>query len=728
MTVVSLIRKGVSQVKGLSLPTLSVGTNPNELGAAVRKLAWAIAQWERQSGTRLEDSVLRERYAAMMPQLGETLGHARGIISAAQTVGRRRSGSSRLLDGDHEAVEENGPFSQVLPGYEILEAIDYGGQGLIYRAVQSATDKVVAVKMLLDGPLSSARQRQRFAREVGIISRLSHPNIVKLLDSGSLRGRQYFVMEYIEGLPIDDYFLLTPRTPQGLVTLFEKVCRAIASAHQHGIIHRDIKPSNIMVDSEAEPHVLDFGLAKELRPEFAPDSGPPISVAGQIVGTLPYLSPEQASGDADIDVRSDIYSLGVILYELVTGVLPYDTSGDPENVRRNIRLAEPYAFHEVRRLPQQNPLMSSIAISNDLERVILKALAKDKNHRYQSAVELADDLARFLRGEAVAAKADSSFYVLRKALRRYRAQVIVAAGFLALLIASVIGMGFLWIRAERQAKAFQKGLELGSYLHLANVSRDEGRVDEAIKMLQAAACLGVSEASLDDASLRFSFEVRYGLASLLLDRGQLDEAREQSTVARQLAEAKLSKNPNDLDWRRLLAEAYRVEGRVAIAGKDFEAAHVSLRRSSDVRRSLLEVEPDNPSLLAGSAATCQLEGRTCRLQGRHTEALEHYRQADEIYERLIKASPESSEYIVEQCMTKLSLAAWHIDQKTAEQDFVARELLTAILHRLEQLEKDHPKHGLDRDVGRLRDAVARDFKLIDNRDTVPAPPTDGSLQ
>ncbi|HUN80982.1 MAG TPA: serine/threonine-protein kinase, partial [Phycisphaerae bacterium] len=301
-------------MKGSSLPTSWPQTGSISSRATVQKLAMVIARWERQSGTQIEDATLNERYAALMPDLRETLAYARQIASAARTM---KSDDSGAPQASHpEDSRSPGPM---VPGYEITEAIDHGGQGLIYKAIQDSTKKVVALKLLLDGPLSSERQRRRFTREVEIISRLSHPNIVPLLDSGSAHGRQFFAMEYIDGLPIDDYFLLNRGSLDGLVNVFEKVCRAVASAHQAGVIHRDLKPGNILVDGKGEPHILDFGLAKEFGDETGDEPRSLLSYTGQILGTLPYLSPEQAAAERQIDVRSDIYSLGVILYELVTG-------------------------------------------------------------------------------------------------------------------------------------------------------------------------------------------------------------------------------------------------------------------------------------------------------------------------------------------------------------------------------------------------------------------------
>jgi len=215
-----------------------------------------------------------------------------------------------------------------IPGYEILEEIHRGGQGIVYRAVQLGTKREVALKVMLEGPLADEVTRRRFEREVELAASLRHPNIVTILDSGVSQGRYYFAMEYIDGLRLDRYLAQVRPSLRQTLQLFVKICEAVNFAHQRGVIHRDIKPPNILVDWAGEPHVLDFGLAKPLQTADARESTVAVvSVSGQLLGTVAYMSPEQTLGGQNVDVRSDVYSLGVVFYEALLGQLPYSVEG-----------------------------------------------------------------------------------------------------------------------------------------------------------------------------------------------------------------------------------------------------------------------------------------------------------------------------------------------------------------------------------------------------------------
>ena len=219
--------------------------------------------------------------------------HTRGLIKqAARRAAQQphKTGSSDIalitLNDDLTFLRKS------LAGYEIIERIHHGGQGIVYRARQCSTNRIVAIKLLLHGPFATRAQRLRFEREIELVSRLRHPSIVTLYESGLVAGRQYFAMEFVEGLPIDHYVILNDLSVRECVELFVVVCRAVSHAHQRGIIHRDLKPSNILVDSEGRPHVLDFGLAKDLTNSSGAGSASSLSVTGQILGTWRYLSPE----------------------------------------------------------------------------------------------------------------------------------------------------------------------------------------------------------------------------------------------------------------------------------------------------------------------------------------------------------------------------------------------------------------------------------------------------
>ena len=320
-----------------------------------------------------------------------------------------------------------------IPGYQIVRKIHEGGQGVVYQAVQQRTKRKVAIKVMKEGPFAGHRDKARFEREVEVLGQLNHPNIVGIHDSGTASGSFYFVMDYIAGQPLDAWMTGGGRSVEETLKLFAKICEAVNAAHLRGVIHRDLKPGNIRIDPDGEPHVLDFGLAKVAT---ASDVSV-MTVTGQFLGSLPWASPEQAEGVPDkIDIRTDVYSLGVVLYQMLTGRFPYEVVGSMRDVLNRIMTAEPAKPSAIRR-----------QIDDEVETIVLKCLCKERERRYQSAGELARDLERYLRGEPIEAKRDSTLYVLRKSLRRYRVPVAVVAGFLVLVTAAAISLASMYRQA-----------------------------------------------------------------------------------------------------------------------------------------------------------------------------------------------------------------------------------------------------------------------------------------
>lgn len=290
-----------------------------------------------------------------------------------------------------EQVSSLVPISSVVPcefgPYELLEEIGRGGMGVVYKARQKSLDRLVAVKMILASHLASAEHVRRFQAEARAAAQLSHPNIVHIHEVGQLQGQHYFVMEYVEGTSLAERITEDPLDLDAAVRLMIAVGRAVDHLHQHQIVHRDLKPSNILLDSAGQPYVTDFGLAKV----FSADSNR--TATGVIAGTPSYMSPEQAAGHTDeVSTASDVYSLGAILYELLTGRPPFDEENPLDTVLQVLSHDPVLPRRLNRRIPRR------------LELICLKCLAKRPEERYPSAGALVQDLERFRMGETLIAK------------------------------------------------------------------------------------------------------------------------------------------------------------------------------------------------------------------------------------------------------------------------------------------------------------------------------------
>lgn len=402
-----------------------------------------------RSFEQLQPNQLAELLAAGLSDSGEGKTHGANEVSE-----QRRIGDSGRGFADCAPAE--------FPGYALLECIHHGGQGIVYRAIQESTKREVAIKVVREGPFATRVEQARLQREAEVLGQLRHPNIVAIHDSGTVAGCFYLVMDYIAGQPLDVWLIDGPRPRRALLELFARICDAVAAAHLRGIIHRDLKPGNIRVTTDSEPFVLDFGLAKPTPQGH--ESLRTMTIPGQFMGSLPWASPEQALGHPErVDVRSDVYALGVVLYQMLTGGFPYEVVGSAPEVLYRIIHAEP-----------RRPSAGDGPVDAELETIILKCLQKEPERRYQSAGELARDIHRYLHGEPIEAKRDSLAYVLRKRLHRYRLGLGVAATFVALLTTACI----LVLGLYRQAHAAAEDLRRAAYIHKINLAQaawEDGR-------------------------------------------------------------------------------------------------------------------------------------------------------------------------------------------------------------------------------------------------------------
>ncbi len=416
------------------------------------------------------------------------------------------AGQTSAKDSDHSShnsLDANGS-SQVQAGteiadrYQLIELLGEGGMGAVWMAEQSQpVRRMVALKLIKPG-MDSRAVLARFEFERKALAVMDHPNIAKVLDGGTtLHGRPYFVMELVRGMPLTDYCDQAQLTIDQRLELFIQVCSAVQHAHQQGIIHRDLKPSNILVterDGTAVPKVIDFGLAKVLCGDQSLTDMSLHTVFGTVVGTPLYMAPEQlGTSTLDIDTRSDLYSLGVILYELLTGTTPIERQrlkdAAWDEVRRLVREEEPP--RPSARLSTTDSLPSVAAcrhaepsrlrgqVRGELDWIVMKTLDKDRNRRYATVNGLACDLQHYLCDEPIDARPTTTRYRLRKFYRRNQRAVIAAGVILATLLAGIAGTTIGMVRAQ-QARHGEKLQRIMAEQHAADALAERDAKKQAM--------------------------------------------------------------------------------------------------------------------------------------------------------------------------------------------------------------------------------------------------------
>lgn len=462
--------------------------------------------------------------------------------------------------------------------YRILSVLGEGGFGMVYLGERREPFvQRVAIKVLKPG-MDSASVLARFEQERQSLAVMDHPGVARILDAGVTdRGLPYFVMELVQGQRITDYCANARLTTRDRLNLFIKVCEAVQHAHQKGIIHRDIKPSNILVtllDGHPEPKVIDFGIAKAITPGMAQRTL--VTLEGQIVGTPAYMSPEQAgSATGDIDTRTDIYSLGVLLYELLTGALPFEdatlASGAIHEIQRIIREVDPpKPSTRVEKLLStiERPAQDGSASVNrnaleaqgtrsllkqlrgDLDWVVMKALEKDRTRRYASAEALAEDVKRFLTDDPVIAGPPSVGYRARKFIIRHRGGVAFAASVVVLLAGGLAGSLYLYDRAERQrtlavAEADKATTALAFIDEMFSSADPENAQGNAITVKELLATAPEKSATLQKATPAAEALIRGTIGRALNQVGDLSAAEKNLRRALDLCVQTLGENHVD---------------------------------------------------------------------------------------------------------------------------------------------------------------------------------------
>jgi eukaryotic-like serine/threonine-protein kinase len=593
---------------------------------------------------------------------------------AGPAVAPALTGAYTPEPGGAEAVTGpiEGPGTVVGP-YKLLQQIGEGGMGVVYMAEQSRpVRRVVALKIIKPG-MDSRHVIARFEAERQALALMDHPNIARVLDGGTTEtGRPYFVMELVKGVPITKFCDERRLTPRQRLELFVPVCQAVQHAHQKGIIHRDLKPSNVLIamyDDKPVPKVIDFGIAKATGQKLTERTM--FTEFGQVVGTLEYMSPEQAGlNQLDIDTRSDIYSLGVLLYELLTGSTPLEKKRLKEaamlEVLRLIREEEPpkpsTRLSTTDEMPSVaanrglEPKKLSGLVRGELDWIVMKALEKDRNRRYETANGFAADVQRYLADEPVQACPPSAWYRLRKFGRRNKAPVLAGGVFLLLLVAGVVGTSIGLVRAlvaERQAVT----------------ERDEK--EEARQQTRQALNTMTDEVveELLGRQVRLTDKYREFLKKVLAYHAAFAAAE-----------------GDDAEGRRGRADGYFRVGQIRFSLGEVAEAEPAYREALALRQQLADEFPDRTEFRVALALSHEFLGRLLTGAGRRKEAEQEYRKTLALRKKLADELPQPEAL---DDLTKIYGSLAFLLQET-ERPKEAEEAYQAALGIAERLARQHP--------------------------------------
>ncbi|MEE8147499.1 MAG: protein kinase, partial [Longimicrobiales bacterium] len=609
--------------------------------------------------------------------------------------------------------------------YRIERELGEGGMATVYLAEQlEPIRREVALKVLKAG-MDTERVVTRFEAERQTLAVMEHPSIASVIDAGATaEGRPYFVMELVRGERLTDYADQHRLTIRERVTLFLQVCRAVQHAHQKGVVHRDLKPSNILVtdtDGEALVKVIDFGIARAV--EDADDDGTRLTRADEMVGTPAYMSPEQIEGGAgSVDTRSDIYALGVVLYELIAGDLPFESTTyrgfaalaaalvrDPPTPSR--RLAQlPDTQETVAGLRRSDVRSLRSELSGDLDWVVLKAMEKEQERRYATANALADELERYLAHEPVMARPPSASYRARKFARRHRAATAFGAAFVLLLA----GFGVVQtIQAQRIREARDvadarraQAEELVDFMlgDLRAKLEPLGRLDVLDDVGEAAvgyfAALPVEEFS--DEELLSRSRALYQIGQVRIQEGRATEAKVVLEESLRLVRSLSERDPGDLERLFELCQARYWVGYAAWEGGDLDAAEEQFEGYRVAAERLVALAPENAAYRLEVYFAHSNMGSLMEARGDLEGAVEIYSWGVETIAALVQEHPDSVEWIGELAESHNLLGLAYRKQGRYRESLEEHQEELELKDRILEMAPEHA-------YWRLRNAIAHTF-------------------
>jgi serine/threonine protein kinase/tetratricopeptide (TPR) repeat protein len=629
-----------------------------ELASAAERAAFL----DQQCGT---DAELRRRLEALLRAHDDS----GGFLAAAQPdLGPTVDPAPREVG---EAVGTRiGP-------YKLLQKLGEGGMGAVWVAEQhQPVQRRVALKVIKAG-LDSARVLARFEAERQALALMDHPHIARILDAGATeQGRPYFVMELVKGMPITRFCDQERLTPRERLELFIPVCQAVQHAHQKGIIHRDLKPSNVLIvlyDGKAVPKVIDFGVAKALHQNLSERTV--YTEVGQVVGTLEYMAPEQAElNNLDIDTRADVYSLGVLLYELLTGSPPLSAKQlrsaaftevlrlirEVEPPRPSTRLSSSAELPAIAASRKLDPAKLTKLLRGELDWIVMKCLEKERSRRYETANGLALDVGRYLADEPVLAGPPSAAYRIRKFLRKHRGPMAAAGLTVALLLAGIIGTTAGYVRAHR-LQQLAEDREAEARAEKANAEAAQRQATEALaattddvvaQLIGSKPVLGPAERAFLERALErwqafaaargegglarsLRAEGAHRVAVLRSKLGQGEEAVQGYREAIALLEGLAKDFPAVPEYRARLSSSHNALGiLLEHRGQESDAA-ASYRRALELQEKLVADFPAVPKYLQLLSNSHNNMGGLLKHLGKSADAEASYGRALTLQEQLV---------------------------------------------------------------------------------------------
>ncbi|MFO0826542.1 MAG: serine/threonine-protein kinase [Phycisphaerales bacterium] len=671
--------------------------------------------------------------------------------SNAETLRASRV-DSKGLPADPFGMSRGADIGSVIGPYTLVELLGTGGFGDVYRASQTEpVRREVALKLLKLG-MDTREIVMRFEAERQTLAHLDHPGVARVLDAGvTATGRPYFAMDLVRGVPITDYCDRVRMGVRDRLDLFRRVCDAIQHAHNKGIVHRDIKPSNVLVeeiDGHPTPKVIDFGIAKAIESSGADRTA--VTISGQMIGTPAYMSPEQTGVDGiDIDTRADVYSLGVLLYELLTGTTPLERaqlrSGDFYAMRRLIREEE--APRPSTRLSTIGDVATTVAASRsidadglrsilrgDLDWILLKALEKDRERRYPTANGLALDVGRYLRFEPVTACPPSRIYELRKFVRRNRLGVAAGAAVVAAMIAggTLAAVGFVRASADRDRAVLAEREARESFdlargavdRYLTNVSESDEMKDYGLEELRHR-LLGTAAEFYErltqqhhaTGGTRNELGVAWDrLARISRTTGRLEDAKAQLLRSQAIFEELRAAPSADPDVTRQLAV---VSSTLALTQSElglFAEAEESFRRTADLEKSLIAADSSRSELRSNHANTLDNYALLLERTKRADDAEKTYRRGRDLRQALVDEYPSRPDYLELLMQSDVNIGAFFA--RSGRLDDAAAALTTAITAgeklTAEDASAQEYRHALGTALGNLAGVRMLQGDLVDS--------------